>query len=71
MKEYEFSRTVQYPEYQVFSGIVRLNAERLTPAVARRALQVAFGQPYNGTVYDPEAGYGYRIYCKSHRKFTP
>jgi len=46
----------------------------LTPAIAREALDFAFYffpdtcTDYGGTVWDENAGYGYRLYPHSHRK---
>jgi len=57
--------------YQTFQMQVRLpGCTRLTPAAARGALEVAFGQSYGGVVVGDE-GYGYRVYEKSARKFYP
>jgi len=45
-----------------------LATERLTPRLAIRAARVAFGHRNRVTVVDVEAGIGYRLYAKSHRK---
>lgn len=61
---------VTEPEYQCFTRVVQFRIDRpLTPAVAREAMQVAFGHGNFGTVRDDRAGYGYRLYPNSHRKF--
>ena len=44
--------------------------ERLTPQLARRAVQAAAGLSSPATVWDKEHGYGYRVYAKSARKIT-
>ncbi len=68
MLEVNVSRTVFKPEFQVFTSVVRVSGfDRLTPRAARAALEIAFGQPYGGTVWGP-GGYGYRVYPKSARK---
>jgi len=45
-------------------------SERLTPQLARRAVQAAAGLSYPATVWDSENKYGYRVYAKSARKIT-
>ncbi len=45
-------------------------SERLTPQLARRAVQAAAGLSYPATVWDSENRYGYRVYAKSARKIT-
>lgn len=52
--------------------------DRLTPKAARGALEVAFGQPYDGTVWfngdvanNYAGSYGYRVYPRSARKVYP
>ena len=42
--------------------------ERLTPKMARQAARMACGQPAQTTVWDEEAGVGYRLYDQSARK---
>ncbi len=50
----------------VLNGV--LAEERLTPAMARRAVYVAVKASYPATVWDNGLGYGYRLYRHSHRK---
>lgn len=71
MLEITVIRTITRPQYQVISNVVKLNGrDKLTPAAARAALKVAFGNDDSGVVYDYAAGYGYRVYAKSARKIT-
>jgi len=53
-------------------GIVQLNGvlpnESLTPKLARRAARVAQGTSAGATVWDWEAGVGYRLYKHSARR---
>jgi len=42
--------------------------ERLTPKMARRAARVAHGGGWAATVWDTQAGIGYRLYRRSARK---
>lgn len=48
------------------SGV--LPDERLTPRMARRAARITFGHENRVTIFDNQAGYGYRIYLNSARK---
>lgn len=71
MLEVAVIRTVTHPDYQVLQSTVKLNGrDKLTPAAARAALKVAFGNDNGGVVYDYAAGYGYRVYEKSARKIN-
>lgn len=52
--------------------IVQLNGvlpnERLTPKLALRAARIAQGVAWGATVWDEDAGIGYRLYRRSARK---
>ena len=63
-------RKVDKPHYQLFESTVILNGfDHLTPQAARAALEVAFGQPYGGEVWNHN-GLGYRVYKNSYRKLV-
>lgn len=71
MLEVQVVRTVGTDgfDYQRFEALVQISAvSKLTPATARQAIAIAFGGTSNATVYDKQAGYGYRVYEKSARK---
>jgi hypothetical protein len=69
MLELTASRTVKEPEYRILeTQVVLHNYSKLTPRVARAALQIAFGNDSGGDVWDHAAGYGYRVYENSERK---
>ena len=42
--------------------------ERLTPKLARQAARMACGSDRQATVWDEDAGVGYRLYARSARK---
>jgi hypothetical protein len=68
MLQVKVTRTVTRPQYQQFASIVTVHGfDRLTPRAARAALEVAFGQPYGGEVWN-DNGIGYRVYKNSARK---
>lgn len=70
MLEVTVIRKVDKPHYQIFESTVILSGyDRLTPQAARAALEIAFGQPYGGTVCDGN-GLGYRVYPNSYRKLV-
>jgi len=81
MLQVKVSKTVTRPQYQTFESIVTVHGfDKLTPQAARAALEIAFGIPYGGEVYnfpafneqlgklDYSTVYGYRVYRNSARK---
>ncbi len=57
------------PRAVTLNGVA--TSERLTPKMARRAIRAANVNPYTGgTVWDPHADYGYRVYERSARKLS-
>jgi hypothetical protein len=59
------TRKVTRPEFQIFTDIVEMNADKLTPGVARSAVRFVGGT--TGTVTCGDVGY--KVYPKSVRKF--
>ncbi len=58
---------IRKSQSQSFQYTVKISGfDRLTPRAARAALEIAFGQPYDGTVWQGRAGY--RVYKNTARK---
>lgn len=56
-------------DYRRHEQLVQIRGvDKLTPKTARQAIAIAFGGTSNASVYDMQAGYGYRVYGSSARK---